>query len=725
MKNFLRVALLLVSHQSYNCLAFSVLQIEKSTRCRKVLRKSLKVRLGTVNKIPQTRLRCPSFSSKPTEDDEVESKSVNGKESIADDTDDADWISTFLSKVNVFIKQYFQLIKVPLASFIAGCLLTVTIIFLPLINNHDPLEKPVTLFETILSDLELRYVDEVNTKKLFQTGVSAMLRSLDPYTEFFEKNDDIQESVSGKYGGVGLVITGATKETLEENNELQQQEDQDEKKILAIKRSVDRGIRVVNAFEGYAFDYGMRVGDQLVAIDSTVLKDNQSVDSVRDMLRGEPGLPVTIKYKRDGVAGVQEAVVPRKIVKIRDVSCVSLLDDIGYVQLSGFSQDAGAETRKAIFTLQDAVLQKNGGELQGLILDLRNNPGGLLNSAVDVAAMFVPKDSDIVSARGRGFPGVLYRSRSTPVVPKSTKLVVLVNSNTASAAEIVSGAIQDLDSGVIQGSGRTYGKGLVQNVEELPYNSALKFTVAKYYTPSGRCIQSTNYKEGGGLKLSDASYKAEQVKSQTTFYTQSGREVKDGGGIVPDYIVKTPEASALEVTLLRSSVFSDFASEWSTKNTLSGNLQISDDLYQQFISFCTKKQKSKEIQLDSLYSSSLDQLHQVLKQSGYKQTDRDLDSLQSSILKDLENDFIKYKKDIKEDIAQNILSRYLPESMLIERGTKEDIQVKEAVKLIKSKGQFEKLLAKDSKISSKTDLPSVNTARNEARESGVKLNLKW
>jgi len=339
--------------------------------------------------------------------------------------------------------------------------------------------------------------------------------------------------------------------------------------------------------------------------------------------------------------------------------------------------------------------------------------------------MFVPKDSDIVSARGRGFPGVLYRSRSTPVVPKSTKLVVLVNSNTASAAEIVSGAIQDLDSGVIQGSGRTYGKGLVQNVEELPYNSALKFTVAKYYTPSGRCIQSTNYKEGGGLKLSDASYKAEQVKSQTTFYTQSGREVKDGGGIVPDYIVKTPEASALEVTLLRSSVFSDFASEWSTKNTLSGNLQISDDLYQQFISFCTKKQKSKEIQLDSLYSSSLDQLHQVLKQSGYKQTDRDLDSLQSSILKDLENDFIKYKKDIKEDIAQNILSRYLPESMLIERGTKEDIQVKEAVKLIKSKGQFEKLLAKDSKISSKTDLPSVNTARNEARESGVKLNLKW
>ena len=192
---------------------------------------------------------------------------------------------------------------------------------------------------------------------------------------------------------------------------------------------------------------------------------------------------------------VQTITMPRQVVRMRDVKLATLVgnpaDGIGYVQLTGFASDAGREVRQAIMALQRAAEDASGGErsLQGLVLDLRGNPGGLLTSAVDVASLLVPRGSDIVSAKGRGFPGILYRSRVEPLLEANTKLAVLVNGNTASAAEIVSGAVQDLDVGVIVGSDRTFGKGLVQNVEELPFNSALKFTVAKYYTPSGRCIQ--------------------------------------------------------------------------------------------------------------------------------------------------------------------------------------------------------------------------------------------
>ena len=236
-------------------------------------------------------------------------------------------------------------------------------------------------------------------------------------------------------------------------------------------------------------------GDKLVAIDDFPISEGTSVDQVRNQLRGEPGTLVSISFEREGVSGVQTITMPRQVVRMRDVKLATLVgnpaDGIGYVQLTGFASDAGREVRQAIMALQRAAEDASGGErsLQGLVLDLRGNPGGLLTSAVDVASLLVPRGSDIVSAKGRGFPGILYRSRVEPLLEANTKLAVLINGNTASAAEIVSGAVQDLDVGVIVGSDRTFGKGLVQNVEELPFNSALKFTVAKYYTPSGRCIQ--------------------------------------------------------------------------------------------------------------------------------------------------------------------------------------------------------------------------------------------
>jgi len=687
-------------------------------------------------------------------------------------------------------------------SFLAGIVFTIGAVFIPVYSEVESLTEPVTLFETILSDLDRGYVEEVDTQKLFETGVSAMLRSLDPYTEFEGRQQatDLTESIEGRYGGVGLVISGSvapkkkitatpvqpvqqdavyqqqqqqqqprpaggpeasngdvsnsnsasstTANALDELDDYEEEEDDDvdledlaveEREFLKkqTKLARDRGIHVVSAFEGYAFDYGMRVGDKLEAIDDMKLTEEKTVEDVRNALRGEPGTLVTISYTRDGVDGVQSVTMPRTIVRVRDVKLATLLGDpkdgMGYIQLSGFASQTGAEMRNAILSLQQAALDASNGDhtLKGLVLDLRGNPGGLLTSAVDVSSLLVPKGSDIVSARGRGFPGVLYRSRVDPIIDYSkTKLAVLVNDRTASAAEIVSGAIQDLDIGVIVGTDRTFGKGLVQNVEELPFDTALKFTVAKYYTPSGRCIQGIQYKEGGGLGVENSRYKEKKVaeKDRGVFYTKMGRPVRDGGGVEADYKVAAPKASALEVTLLRSNLIADYAAEWSRSHELTNKFEVDDDTYKDFQKFVTKKQQKGDIKLEALYSGAISDLREILKQSGYKGSEKELDKLKQTIVREVMQDFDRYKTDIKEDIAQNILARYVPESMLIERSVKTDVQVQEAVKLLSNGRKFDKLLAKGSS-EERTNDSSFRMANGEDIEmvtkEGAKINVNW
>lgn len=621
--------------------------------------------------------------------------------------------------------------KLLFAGFLAGAVFCLAAIVVPIYSEVETLSQPVTLFETILGDLSAGYVDEVDTERLFETGVKAMLGSLDPYTEFETKSAaaDLTESIDGRYAGIGLVIAGSTTpvpqdspveaqpvslETQDGSKLLPKQALEDAKSTSAVEEDDDddedtmsyaeeqrqlakarqQGIRVVSAFEGYAFDYGLRPGDKLLAVDHQPLA-GLSVEQVRNRLRGEPGTAVVIDFERDGVEGVQSVVIPRSVVRVRDVKLATLLgkpsDGIGYIQLTGFSSDTGREMRSAIHFLQATAEDASEGErtLQGLILDLRGNPGGLLTSAVDVASLLVPKGSDIVSAKGRGFPGILYRSRADPILDSSTKLAVLINGGTASAAEIVSGAVQDLDAGIIVGSDRSFGKGLVQNVEDLPFNTALKFTVAKYYTPSGRCIQGINYSEGDNDK-----YIAKKVadKDRSVFYTKGGRVVKDGGGVEADYKVPAPQASALEVTLLRAGVFSEFAAEWSKKNELTNNFEVDEDTYKSFQAFVGDKQRSGELQLEGLYDRSLQDLKKALKKSGYKGSEKVVEQLQASIVREVQKDFEKYRADIKEDISQNILARYLPESMLIERGLRNDKQVDATVKLLTS-NKFERLLA--------------------------------
>lgn len=680
------------------------------------------------------------------------------------------------------LASFFPTLRVAITSFTVGAIFALAVIFVPVYSSVDKMSEPVTLFETILSDLEAGYVDDVDTKKLFETGVSAMLKSLDPYTEFEtrQESQDLTESISGKYGGIGLVISGSTapksalesgtsitnptsneeggskilpKDALNDNVRLINGEsvpmsvDDDEdliseddyeraemmkdrkEKARAIAKASDRGIRVVTAFEGYAFDYGMRPGDKLVAVDGWRLERDTVVEDVRNRLRGEPGSSVDITFERQGVNGEQTVTLPRRTVQISDVKLATLIgkaeDGVGYIQLSGFTSNAGREVRNAIFSLQQASEQASGGQnsLQSLVLDLRGNPGGLLTSAVDVSSLLVPKGSEIVSARGRGFPGVTYKSRVEPILDPQTKLAVLINGSTASAAEIVSGAVQDLDVGVIVGSGRSFGKGLVQNVEMLPFETALKFTVAKYYTPSGRCIQSTNYKEGSG---SDGKYQASKVqeKDKTVFYTTNGREVKDGGGIAADFKANAPKASALEVTLIRSGVVEEFASEWSKTNQFTNGFEVDDNLYRDFQRFVMEKEKSGDLKLDAFYRGPIEDLNKALKLSGYKGSTKELDQLQATIKSDMSKDFVKYKKDIKEDIATGILSRYLPESMLINRSIQNDQQVLAAVKLLSNQNQFDKLLSRTNDQVPSRSMAS-NAGNTNIEENGAKMNVKF
>ena len=690
----------------------------------------------------------------------------------------------FLTVVFTKIKEVLPNLQIAFFSFATGAIVMLAAILVPVYSSVESLSQPVTLFETILADLDAGYVDPVDTNKLFETGVSAMLKSLDPYTEFEAKDDaqQLNEGIMGRYGGVGLVISGATPRDLKEIqkitggsdvasssvNKLKQEaapsgskllpndaiqdsmtptedqsssidEDDEEDKYIkqrrkeqlkALAKAQDKGIQVVSAFEGYAFDYGMRTGDRLTKVDDLVVeKGVTTVEDVRNVLRGTPGTMVNIQFERDGVKGIQEVTMPRTIVRLRDVKLATLVgkpsDGIGYISLSGFAASAGNEVRGAIMALEQAAEDASDGQhsLKGLILDMRGNPGGLLTSAVDVASLLVPNGSDIVSAKGRGFPGVTYRSRTEPLLDKNTKLAVLVNRGTASAAEIVSGAVQDLDVGIIVGTDRTFGKGLVQNVEDLPFNTALKFTVAKYYTPSGRCIQSVNYKEGASGDENDGKYTSSKVsqKDRQVFYTKSGRTVRDGGGVEADYKVAAPKASALEITLLRSDVMNEYASKWSQKNELTNNFEITDEIYKDFQDFVNLKARNGDIKLEALYSSGLEDLKRILNQSGYKASEREVELLKTQIVKEVKSDFEKYKKDIKEDIATSILSRYIPESMIMERGLKTDAQVQAAVKLLGNDQSFSKILARGSKSEQSS---GTSQANNNVKDSTMNLSLE-
>ncbi|KAG5180424.1 ClpP/crotonase-like domain-containing protein, partial [Tribonema minus] len=630
-----------------------------------------------------------------------------------------------------------------LGGLLLGSVLCITLFLTPYGPVSSGIERSLELFENVLVDLDESYVDEVDVQQLLQQAISGMLRTLDPYTEFENKEDAVtlQESVSGKYGGVGLVISGETKLAQQERNR-------------SGRNQPNRNIQVVSAFEGYAFDAGMRPGDTLVSVGGTSI-EGLTVDSVRDLLRGSPDTEVPVRFTREGVnldgKGVPqplEVILKRRMVKVSDVKLATLVgspaDGVGYVQLSGFSPSAGKDLAAALHAL-DMTAPKG---LSGLILDLRGNPGGLLESAVEVSAALVPQGSDIVFAKGRAFGEAKYKSASAPLRRAEVPLAILTNSGTASAAEIVSGAIQDTDSGVIVGvgKGRTFGKGLVQNVRPLPYDSALKYTVAKYYTPSGRCIQSVNYggtsrelvassettvldavspdpsgapvnvdvidlddteaadeegplssveMGGGGVRGAGYTARAVREKDRKEFKTTHGRVVRDGGGIEADVVAPEKQTSSLEVALLVQNVYFDYAGHWSATHAFKNTDRVVDDAtFNDFRRYVVEKQRAGDYDLLALYQSQFKSLESALTEGGLQNlATGKLDPIKRSVLDEMMRGFDTQKGTIREALENAILSRYLPESMLLKRQLTTDDQFKLALSIVKDRPRYDSLLA--------------------------------
>ena len=548
-----------------------------------------------------------------------------------------------------------------------GILITLAIFLFPFpFSNQDPvLREKVTLFDFILHDINTSYVDNVDISKLFETGVNSMLATLDPYTQFENNAQAMEMSVktNGKYAGVGL---GISLETDPPN-------------------SNNKHIVVVSAFEGYAYDAGIRPGDVLHTV-ATHPVSGQSLEKVTDMLRGQPGTTVDVSVIRQGYPQPISFTLSRKDVRIKDVPAATFVgtpdDAIAYVRLQSFAKDAAPEVQAAVEKLS---AQR---PLKALILDLRGNPGGLLNAAIEVSELFLPKDSTIVSTKGRGLgPAPLYRSSRDPLLPPNVRIAVLVDGQTASASEIVAGALQDLDYGVIIGS-RTFGKGLVQNVQELPFNTALKYTVGKYYTPSGRCIQALNYEQVDG----DGPLMAKKVEEgqRKEFKTRVGRVVRDGGGIEPDVLVDR-RLSFLDSALHRQNMYFRFANQYAANsklNDLPPDFCVTDALYKEFVRFVT----DSEFKYESRFDNTFDQLDEMFKEVGYDSARGRVKDLKKATASEMKSDFQRHEQDVRWQLESAIRYRLQPDSERIIAELKSDDHLEEAIRVVKDGDSFGKLL---------------------------------
>lgn len=516
------------------------------------------------------------------------------------------------------------------------CFVTIiTLTRLPSSGDWEPLQQKVALFNIILEDIQRAYVEKVDVDKLFETGVNAMLGSLDPYTEF-ENHLEAQEmnvKAMGRYGGVGLVIA---------------------KDI----RNKDETI-VVSSFECYAFDAGLRPGDRLLQVDGQSVV-GQDLESLTRLLRGDAGTKVNVRVCRPGIAEPFDVTLTRQVIRVADVPAYGFIGNreqgVGYIRLQSFSSNACTQVRNALIDLQKT------GKLKSLVLDLRDNPGGLLSSAVDVAELFVPKGSTIVSIKGRLLQEKQYQSRKMPLLSPNIRLGVLVNSRTASAAEIVAGAIQDNDLGVVFGS-QTFGKGLVQNVDQLPFQTALKYTVGKYYTPSGRCIQSSSYSlDHEKLKITTIDEKERKV-----FQTKNGRVVLDSGGIEPDIKWESTPIHEWRRLLHQQGLLFYFANNYAAKHPegIDSNFYVDDVLYEEFKKYVKDQIASGSFSIASRFEEPLTSLRNELDQQGYPETSKYLEKVSESLKLEMEHELDHYDSAVRHDLEDSIRARFQPDSKRI------------------------------------------------------------
>lgn len=516
------------------------------------------------------------------------------------------------------------------------------------------------IFNNIYKNLDLMYVDTLNPAEVIGNGIDAMLRSLDPYTTYYpeSKNDELKMMLTGKYAGIGAIIRYHQR----------------------LKRVV-----IDEPYEGMpAAEVGLKKGDIILSIDDTIMTD-KTVSYVSSHLRGDAGTTFVLKVKRPTTDKTMTFKIKRRNIKLPELPYYGLLSDgkVGYINLNSFTEGCAKDMRRAYVDLK-----KQGAEK--LVLDLRGNGGGSLSEAVDIINLWVPKGVTLVETKGKlKRANHEYKTRLEPI-DTIMPMVVLVNGETASASEITSGSLQDLDRGIVLGT-RTYGKGLVQVPMDLPYNSTLKLTTSKYYIPSGRCIQAINYKHSGG------GYTEHIADSLThAFHTKAGREVRDGGGIKPDVEVKPDTLPNIAVYIDRmdsTEVMFDYVVEYISKHPTiapAREFHLSDADFDDFKQRVVKSGFS----YDPLSNKRLDDLVKTAKFEGYYDDAKtEFENLKAKLKHDVSRDMEREKTTLKQMIEQDIVAAYYYQSGAIEAGFANDTQLKEAVNLLNDEARYHKLLA--------------------------------
>lgn len=527
-------------------------------------------------------------------------------------------------------------------------------------RDHDfAVSKNIEIFNAIYRNLDMMYVDSLDADEVIGNGINGMLRSLDPYTEYYpeSKVKELNQLITGKYAGVGALI--------KYNEQL--------KRVV-----IDEPYEHMPAAEA-----GLRKGDIILSIDDSVMTD-KTVSEVSSHLRGEPGTSFLLKVKRPSTGKTLKMKVTRRSIQLPSLPYYGMLEgNLGYINFSSYTDGSAQEVRRAFLDLK-----KQGAK--GLVLDLRNNGGGSLQEAISIVNMFVPKGLTLVTTKGK--VKRVNRVYETTVEPVDTvmPMVVLVNGSTASAAEITSGCLQDLDRAVILGT-RTFGKGLVQVSLDLPYNGQLKVTTSHYYIPSGRCVQAINYRHAKGGS-------AEQVPDSLTrvFHTKGGREVKDGAGITPDIEVKSDSLPNIAYYLigLRDSneVVLNYEVDYIAKHPTiapAESFQLTDADYEEF----KQRVLDCDFQYDRETEKYLKDLVRLAKFEGYYEDAKpEFEALEKKLSHNVAKD-LDYNKDIIKQLLENdIVAAYYYQAGAIRNSLRYDKQVAEAIRLLRSPEEYAKVL---------------------------------
>jgi carboxyl-terminal processing protease len=522
-------------------------------------------------------------------------------------------------------------------------------------SNGFEVVRSLELLDQIYEHLEKYYVDDLETGKMSKTAIDAMLKELDPYTVYYHESniEDYQLMTTGQYGGIGALI-----------------------------RKHDDYVYISEPYEGNpAEKSGIKAGDKIIEIDGKDMVKKSSAD-VSAALKGPKGTDVVIKVERN-FKDLKTITVTRDEIKLPDVPYSGMLDETtGYIKLNSFTRTASSDVKAAFSTL------KNEG-MKELVLDLRGNGGGLLIEAVRIVNMFVEKNQLVVSTKGRVIEeNRVYKTMDAPM-DLEIPLVVLVNEGSASASEIVSGSLQDLDRAVIIGT-QSFGKGLVQRTYDLNYGSKVKLTIAKYYTPSGRCVQRLEYYDNA-----DGEHASEIPDSLVKiFKTKNGRPVIDGRGIDPDISVELKDMSRLTATIYRNNLFFDYATKYYYSHATiddAASFELSDEDYDAF--------KKYVLDQDFTYSTASEEMLKKMKETAeeegfFEDSESEYNALLDKVIPSKERDLVKFKKQIKSLLENEIISRYYYQSGRAQNSFKEDLFIEKSLEVLHDKNQYNTILKK-------------------------------